>query len=125
LNNQRLYLNGTRVGQMSGTLPIDLNSAALGIGRHVSGIADPFNGHMDEFRIAHVQRSDGWIATAYNNAQPRPSAVNFRLASSRNRIVLQRTLSRAADSRDGVHEVPVERCRRGKLAPGQAGVTPG
>jgi hypothetical protein len=45
---------------MSDALPIDLNSAALGIGRHVSGIADPFNGHIDEFRIAHVQRSDGW-----------------------------------------------------------------
>jgi hypothetical protein len=26
----------------------------------VSGIADPFNGHIDEFRIAPVQRSDGW-----------------------------------------------------------------
>ena len=25
------------------------------------GIADPLNGHIDEFRIAHVQRSDGWI----------------------------------------------------------------
>jgi hypothetical protein len=52
---------------MSDTLLIDLNSAALGIGRHVSGIADPFNGHIDEFRIAHVQRSDGWIATTWNN----------------------------------------------------------
>jgi hypothetical protein len=51
-NNQRLYLNGARVSQMSDTLPIDLNSAALGIGRHVSGIADPFNGHIDAFRIA-------------------------------------------------------------------------
>jgi hypothetical protein len=40
-NNQRPYLNGTRVAQMSDTLPIDLNSAALGIGRHVSGVADP------------------------------------------------------------------------------------
>jgi hypothetical protein len=29
----------------------------------VSGIADPFNDHVDEFRIAHVQRSDGWIET--------------------------------------------------------------
>ena len=28
-NNQRLYLNGARVAQMSDTLPIDLNSAAL------------------------------------------------------------------------------------------------
>ena len=35
--------------------------------RHVTGIADPFNGHVDEFRIAHVQRSDGWIATTWNN----------------------------------------------------------
>jgi hypothetical protein len=29
--------------------------------------ADPFNGHIDEFRIAHVQRSDGWIETTANN----------------------------------------------------------
>jgi hypothetical protein len=35
----------------------------------VSGIADPFNGHIDEFRIAHVQRSDGWIETTWNNTR--------------------------------------------------------
>jgi hypothetical protein len=53
---------------MSDTQPIDLNSAAtLGIGRHVSGIGDPFNGHIDAFRIAHVQRFDGWIETTWNN----------------------------------------------------------
>ena len=51
----------------SDTQPLDLNSAALGIGRHVSGIADPFNGHIDAFHIAHVQRSDGWIETTWNN----------------------------------------------------------
>jgi hypothetical protein len=28
---------------------------------------DPFNGHIDEFRISHIQRSDGWIATTWNN----------------------------------------------------------
>jgi hypothetical protein len=33
----------------------------------LSGIADPFNGHIDAFRTAHVQRSDGWIATTWNN----------------------------------------------------------
>src|SRR5262245_61210828 len=44
---------------MSDTLPIDANSAALGTGRHVSGVADPFNGHIDTFRIPHIQRSDG------------------------------------------------------------------
>jgi hypothetical protein len=42
---------------------IDLNSAALGVGRHVSGIAVPF----DEPRIAHIQRSDGWIEITWNN----------------------------------------------------------
>jgi hypothetical protein len=52
---------------MSDTLPIDLNSAALGIGRHLSGVADPFNGQIDEFRIAHVQCSDGRIETTWNN----------------------------------------------------------
>jgi hypothetical protein len=52
---------------MSDTLPIDLNSAVLGIGRDVSGIADPFNGHIDEFRLSHLQRSDGWITTTWNN----------------------------------------------------------
>ena len=41
--------------------------SALGIGRHVSGIADPCNGHIDAFRIAHIQRSDGWIETTWNN----------------------------------------------------------
>ena len=37
------------------------------MGRHVSGVADPLNGHIDAFRIAHLQRSDGWIATTSNN----------------------------------------------------------
>jgi hypothetical protein len=56
---------------MSDTQPIDVDSAALGIGRHVSCIADSCNGHIDEFRIAHVQRSDGWIATTWNNMNDR------------------------------------------------------
>jgi hypothetical protein len=33
----------------------------------VRGIADPFTGHTDAFRIAHVQRSGGWIETTWNN----------------------------------------------------------
>jgi hypothetical protein len=73
-NNQRLYLNGARVAQMSDTLPIVLNSAALGIGRHVTGIADPFNGHIDELRVSHVQPSDGWIETTWNTMSD-PGAV--------------------------------------------------
>ena len=66
-NNQRVYLNGIRIAQMSDTQPIDLNSAALGIRRHVSGIADPFNGHIDEFRFAHVSR--------WRRGQVRPEAA--------------------------------------------------
>ena len=33
----------------------------------MSGGAAPFNGHIDEFRIPHIQRSDGWIETTWNN----------------------------------------------------------
>jgi hypothetical protein len=32
----------------------------------LSGVADPFNGRIDESRIAHAQRSDGWIQTTWN-----------------------------------------------------------
>jgi hypothetical protein len=46
-NTQRLYLNGARVAQASETAAISI--------------------HIDEFRISHVQRSDGWIATIWNN----------------------------------------------------------
>ena len=51
---------GGAVPPLNVMLPTDPNSAAVGIGRHVSGIVDPFNGHIDEFRIPHLQRSDGW-----------------------------------------------------------------
>jgi hypothetical protein len=40
-NNRRLYLNGARVAQMSDTQPLDLNANPLGIGRYVTGVADP------------------------------------------------------------------------------------
>jgi hypothetical protein len=60
-------LNGARVAQMSDTPALALNSNPLGIGRHVRDIADPFSGHIDESRIAHIQRSDGWIETTWNN----------------------------------------------------------
>jgi hypothetical protein len=42
----------------------------------VTGIADPLNGHIDEVRISHIQRSDRWIATISNNmSAPGASAV--------------------------------------------------
>jgi hypothetical protein len=51
-------------------------SDTLAISRHVSGIVDPFDGYIDEFRLAHVQRSDGWIETAWNNmSNPGPFAA--------------------------------------------------
>ena len=39
----------------------------------MSSVADPFNGHIDAFRIAHIQRSDGWIGTTWNDMSD-PSA---------------------------------------------------
>jgi hypothetical protein len=79
--NQRLYLNGARVAQMSDTQPIDLNSAALGIGRHVSGIADPFDGHIDEFRIVRVQRSGDLKRRNGAAAEAEQRATCLRMAS--------------------------------------------
>jgi hypothetical protein len=35
--------------------------------KQVSGITDPSNGIIDEFRIAHIHRSDAWITTTWNN----------------------------------------------------------
>jgi Concanavalin A-like lectin/glucanases superfamily len=91
-NSQSLYLNGARVAQMRDTLPIDLNAAALGIGRHVSGIADPFNGHIIEFRSSHVQRSDGWIERSRPPGTTRATPVRspWQEPKSRKAVVASR-----------------------------------
>jgi DNA primase len=53
----RLVENGIRAAQIA--------SGGSSRPKQVSGIADPFNGHIDEFRISHVRHSDGW--TTWNN----------------------------------------------------------
>jgi hypothetical protein len=53
----------------------------------VSRIADPFNGHIDAFRIAHVQRSDGGIETTWNNMSD-PGA--FAVAGPKSRKAVSR-----------------------------------
>ena len=70
-----------RIVQISDTLPLDLNANPLGSARHVSGIADPFNGRIDEFRIAQVQRSDGWIEVTWNNMSDPARSPRQRLGS--------------------------------------------
>jgi hypothetical protein len=35
--------------------------------QHIGGLDEPFIRHIDEFRIAHVQRFDSWIETTWNN----------------------------------------------------------
>jgi hypothetical protein len=64
-------------------------NATTSIGRHVSGIADPFNGHIDEFCIAHVQRSDGWIETTWNNVSD-PARSRQRRPRRRKAVVASR-----------------------------------
>ena len=48
----------------------------------MSDIANPFNSHIDEFRISHLQRSDGWIETTLSNMSD-PGA--FGMAGRRSR----------------------------------------
>jgi hypothetical protein len=43
------------------------DSGARKAGARVSYVVDPFNGHIDEFRIARVQRFDRCIETTWNN----------------------------------------------------------
>ena len=45
------------------------------------------NGHIDEFRISHVQRSDRWIGTTWNNIN-NPGA--FAVAGPRSRKAASR-----------------------------------
>ena len=56
----------------------------------VSGIADPFNGHIDECRIPHVQRSDSGIETTWNNMSD-PDAFAVARAEEQSRLGHGRT----------------------------------
>jgi hypothetical protein len=56
----------------------------------VSGIAEPFNGDIDEFRIAHVQRSDSGIETTWNNMSD-PDAFAVARAEEQSRLGHGRT----------------------------------
>jgi hypothetical protein len=71
---------------MSDTQPIDLNSDALGTPSE--GAADPFNGHIDGFRI--LQRSDYWIGIAWNKHEGpwcfRRGRTEEQRAASRHRL---------------------------------------
>jgi hypothetical protein len=62
---------------MSDTQPIDLNSAPLGIGRHASGIADPFNRHIDEMaaNVAVAQDPAGNLKPAKDKSTERIDGI--------------------------------------------------
>ena len=51
----------------------------------VSGTVDPFNCDIDEFRIAHVQRSDSGIETTWNNMS-HPDAFAVARAEEQSRL---------------------------------------
>ncbi len=67
----RIYIDGSEIGAYNtqnaatGTLT-DKSAEALLLGMY-SGSTLPFDGILDEFRLANVQRSANWIATTFNN----------------------------------------------------------
>ena len=63
VDNQRLYIDGVLMNQRTLSEEIQMNSNNLKISSDVI----PFNGTIDEVRISNIARSDGWIATCYNN----------------------------------------------------------
>jgi phosphoenolpyruvate carboxylase len=66
----------------SNAIQITIQDLRIQACARVTGPADPFNCHIDEFRIVHVQRSDGWIATTWNNMSD-PGASQRREPRSR------------------------------------------
>jgi hypothetical protein len=89
-NNQRFYLNGTRIAQMSDTQPIDLNPAAVGIGRHVSGTGDPS------------------MAVSTSSASGTSSAPTAGLGPSPDRCPVCRRIHSAIDSTTRTSWVPTD-----------------
>jgi hypothetical protein len=70
--------------QMSDTQPHQSQLSFLSISRHVSRGADPFNGHIDEFHVFQVQRSDdGCMAMTWNH-QSDPVPSPWQALKSRN-----------------------------------------
>ncbi|MFW9874818.1 MAG: DUF2341 domain-containing protein, partial [Candidatus Thorarchaeota archaeon] len=62
-NYLRAYADGElRASQYIGGFPLITDSTAFYLGRFNS-----FKGFLDEFRISSASRSDGWVATEYNN----------------------------------------------------------
>ena len=86
----------------------------------MSGVADPFNGHVDEFRISHVQRSDGWIETTWNNIRD-PGA--FAAAAAEEQAGNEPHGQRTGHAIIAVGDVllvaadPIERLRRDDVEP--------
>jgi len=69
----RFYLNGAPDGTVSATSSFGYYPATIGEGYNFVGGQEYFNGSLDEVRISSVLRTDGWVATEYNN-QSAPSS---------------------------------------------------
>ena len=80
-NYHELYLDGNLV--KTSNVSIDskplLNNIRVGsdYGYYPFGTHSPFNGRIDEFRIAKVDRSPGWILTEYHNQYAPASFMTF------------------------------------------------
>lgn len=66
-NTLKVYVNGSLMAQMSYTGSVWASDQTLKIGARGDDKSLFFNGIIDEPAISNMARSDGWIATRYNN----------------------------------------------------------
>lgn len=67
-----LYLDGSAIGSGTPNQSWSFNGQALRFAAALDSFWAPLNGSEDEFRVANVVRSPGWVATEYAN-QSAPS----------------------------------------------------
>jgi len=78
-DNQRLWLNGAVKAEATVSGALAAGTEGMGIGENITGVADPFDGLIDEIRISTLVRSDAWITATYRNLS---DPVSFLVAGS-------------------------------------------
>jgi hypothetical protein len=65
--NNQIWVNGVQDGTESESGSMIANTDKVTIGMYDTATALPYDGLIDELHVSNIARSDGWIATTYNN----------------------------------------------------------
>jgi hypothetical protein len=65
--NNQIWVDGVQDGTESESGSMTTNTAKVTIGMFNTATALPYEGLIDAIQVSNIARSDGWIATTYNN----------------------------------------------------------